>query len=376
MQKNHRKKFGFYPVLDWYIVREFMIPFSILIISFIILFMLGDMFERLNIFTNSKTASFMDMIGYFLYKIPGNIRFILPISLLLACMYTMANFGKHSEITAMRASGISLTRCGLSIYIISIIVTITTFVINEGFVPEFDRQANDLLSRAEGRVFETTPDCLTYRSTDQRRTWFFKEFDENNDIQNTMIIVKVDDSHGFTKWELCADSAQYFPESGWRMYKCARVRYLPETHLPDRKEDLDSLFFNAIEFPETRIDIAESIKPDAELPILSLKRRLDLVPQESERLIAKYETILYFRLSFPFSCLIGVLLGIPLASKSMRNGIMLSIITASVVVIIYIMTAQIFQVLGQYRTVPSYVGGLFPTFFFLGYAIWHVFRSD
>ncbi len=376
MEETKRKKFGIFKVLDLYILREFMIPFSILLISFVVLFMLGDMFERLNVFTNSKTASLWDTICYFGYKIPGNIRFILPISLLLACMYSMANLGKNSEITAMRSSGISLIRCGLSIYVVSFVITLATFGVNEGFVPEFERKAEAIRNYAEDGQLNAGYGWLIYRSTDQRRTWFFDAFDEVNPVQNSPLIIKCDNGEGQLRWEIRADSARYVEGRGWELYSCERVPFIAATNLPGRKETIDSLFLNAIEVPERHQDIVLSIKPDAELPMLALKRRLDQTPKESVRLIAKYETILYFRFAFPFSCLIGVLLGIPLAGRSMRNGIMLPIAIAAAIVVIYLMSAQIFQVLGQSLIIPSYVAGLFPTIFFLGYAIWHVIKSD
>lgn len=102
-----KRTFFFLPILDSYILREFMIPFSILLFAFIFLFLIGDVFNDLGDFLEHK-ASFMLGVKYFAYKMPGNIRFVLPISVLLACMYTLANFGRNREITAMRSSGISL----------------------------------------------------------------------------------------------------------------------------------------------------------------------------------------------------------------------------------------------------------------------------
>lgn len=107
---NVPRKWGLLPTLDYYILREFMMYFFLLIFVFIILFILGDVFNDLSDLLEKK-APFGSMLTYFMLKLPGNIRFILPISILLACMWTMANFGKHMEVTAMRASGVSLFRC-------------------------------------------------------------------------------------------------------------------------------------------------------------------------------------------------------------------------------------------------------------------------
>ena len=83
-----KRTFFLLPILDMYILREFMIPFSILLFAFVFLFLIGDVFNDLGDFLEHK-SSFVTGVKYFAYKMPGNIRFVLPISVLLACMYTL-----------------------------------------------------------------------------------------------------------------------------------------------------------------------------------------------------------------------------------------------------------------------------------------------
>ena len=113
------------PRLDFYILREFLLVF-------IILFILGDVYRDISDFLENK-ASVSDILLYLAYKQPGNIRFILPISMLLGCMWTMATFGKNMEITAMRASGVSLFRCGGAIFVVGLAVTFINIYFNGAF---------------------------------------------------------------------------------------------------------------------------------------------------------------------------------------------------------------------------------------------------
>ena len=90
--------------LDGYILREFLVKYSILLTVFVILFILNDVYSDLRDFLDAG-ANWRVVALYLLYKLPGNIRFILPITTLLGCIWTMATFGKNLEVTAMRASG-------------------------------------------------------------------------------------------------------------------------------------------------------------------------------------------------------------------------------------------------------------------------------
>ena len=72
-------------VLDWYILREFLVKYSILMLVFIILFILNDVYNNISDFLEAETPM-RETVCFFLAKLPGNIRFILPISMLLGCM--------------------------------------------------------------------------------------------------------------------------------------------------------------------------------------------------------------------------------------------------------------------------------------------------
>ena len=83
-------------------------------------------------------------------------------------------------------------------------------------------------------------------------------------------------------------------------------------------------------------------------------------------------TVFYYRLAFPWACFLAVFLGIPLATKNERTGSLLAIITAVVVIVAYIVIAQIFQVLGKSGFVNPVVAGLAPTAAFIICGAWRL----
>ncbi|MBO5899756.1 MAG: LptF/LptG family permease, partial [Lentisphaeria bacterium] len=136
--------------LDGYIMREFLIKYSILMLVFITLFILNDVFNDIEDFLEAR-ADWRDIALYLLCKLPGTIRFILPISMLLGCMWTMAEFGKNLEVTAMRASGVSLFRCGAPILAAGLVVTFINIYFNETLIPQTENKAEEIYDRAADR---------------------------------------------------------------------------------------------------------------------------------------------------------------------------------------------------------------------------------
>jgi len=375
--KPPARRFGFLPILDLYVLKEFLIPLSALILAFSILFLIGDMFNDLGEFFEYKAPASV-AFQYFMLKMPGNIRFILPISVLLACMYTMANFGRNREVTAMRASGISLLRCGGSIYFCAFIITLVIFWFNEALVPYTERESDIVYHRMSKPGYAQDMLMLQYRSSDKLRDWLFRSFDADG-VQKEVILkryVKADDGKKHIIWDIHADEARYIPNVGWEFHGVTKTPYSSTLHIAGGTESIPVMRMSSEEMPETPELIMNAVKPPEDLPSIAIIEILCSNKDMAPSLKHTYKTVLYFRLAFPWACFLGVFLGLPLAAKNERGGIFLSIAIAVGVVVVYQMLTQIFLVLGKQGVVPPIIGGLAPTVSFMVFGWFFVIKRS
>lgn len=416
------------PKLDGYILREFLIKYSVLLLVFIILFILSDVYRDISDFLEAK-APWRSVVQYLAYKLPGNIRFILPISMLLGCMWTMATFGKNMEITAMRASGVSLFRCGGSIFLMGLIVTAVNIYFNENLVPTTEQKAEQV----RGEVVERRKQVqhlLAFRSSDQQRHWLFDTF-VSGETQNN-ITVKTFWTDGMARHIVIEPNREQLPEIVRKMFRnksfrllelspaeleqaiyrelrgrkvdfqAASVTYDPERAVwifrdgnfvsYDRNDETQfeasrgtstmhdeipfrELIFPASEIPETPDDIINSIKEKDDLPTWVIWDLVQRNPNMAERVKSIYMTVFYYRLAFPWACFLAVFLGIPLATRNERTGSLLAIITAVVIIVVYIVVAQVFLVLGKGGILNPMFAGLAPTIAFIFCGIWRVLHD-
>lgn len=370
-----RKDFGLQPILDMYVLREFLLPLIVLVLGFTILFVIGDLFNDLSDFT-SHNATAAVTVKYFLLKIPGNIRFILPISVLLACMYTMANFGKNLEITAMRATGISLQRCCGGIYFIAIIVAAINFWFNESLVPYTERTAHYIQKQSKWEGAWTGEQTnLSYRSPDGRRTWLFNNFDPKGVQHN--IYLKHFYENGNLDWELIAGKAEFFPEKGWKFSDGQIAVFDVENSFPGPPVKFKERMIGLDKFPESPRDIMISVKDVEDLASWEIYEILYKTRNMPAKRKALYETTLYYRLSFfPFACIVAAFLGVPLATKNERSGIFLSIILAVLVIVVYIVSSALFRLLGNNQYIPPFIAGAGTTIVFIVYGWVNVVRQN
>ncbi len=359
------------PTIDGYVFREFMIKFSVLLLVFVILFILGDVFNDLSDFLEEK-ASLYDILLFLLLRLPGNIRFVLPIAVLLGCMWTMATFGKNMEVTAMRASGVSLFRCGLSIFLIGLAATGVNIYFYEALVPYTEREAQVLKEEAtKKRDKKQKNQVMSYKSPDLKRGWFFQSFISGNAQRDVQL--KIYRPNGTLESEMQIGRALWNASSGWYFEKIQRTEYSDDGVMPKAPELLHSLRFSRTEIPENPEDIANAMKDEEELPALVLWQTVQKTPQMPSKIKSAYMTMFYFRLAFPWSCFLAVFLGIPLATKNERSGSLLAVITAVLLIVVYIVIAQIFLVLGKTERMPPLIAGFAPTLAFIFYGYYKVF---
>ncbi len=372
MKNDCRNSRLLHPTLDMYMFREFMIPLFVLVLAFVILFLIGDVFDDLEDFLKHETKLRV-MLMYFMYKLPGNIRFILPISLLLASMYTLAMMGKNNEITAMRASGISLQRCCCSIYIVAFLVSLLNVWFNESAVPVSERRAEEIRESETNRTY--IPDehkMLQYRSPDEARAWFFKYFDLDGVQKN--VILKKYRKDGSLDWDLKAKSAVHLPGKGWEFSECVLTHY-EANGFPGMSQSHKTILKDSSDCPEKPSDVLNAAKPPEELNSMILFKLLRRTKNMSKRCRNIYETTLYSRLAFPWASLLAVFLGVPIAAKNRRGGVFVSIVISIGLIVIYYLSSNIFIVLGKRGFVHPAVAGLGPTAAFITYAWYGMMRT-
>ncbi|MEG2075425.1 MAG: LptF/LptG family permease, partial [Victivallaceae bacterium] len=323
-------------------------------------------------------APMSQIVLFFSLKMPGNIRFVLPIAVLLGCMWTMAMFGKNSEVTAMRASGISLGRCGLTIFIFGVLISLTNLWFNEQLVPYTERQAYEILE-SKGIGDETSRKnnlqrLITYRSPDQARMWWFSTFDDIDQHQN--VLLKKFRSDNTLEWDLLAKNARYNDQKRqWQFFGVILTPYSEDGILALSPQTYAGYTLAEKDAPETPFDILNSIKDKEELPIWVIYRIIKRNSKMTPMILAEYETAFFYRLAFPWASFIAVFLGIPLATKNERSGIMLAIVSAVGVIVAYVVISQLFVTLGNHRLLPPVVAGIFPTIAFIIYSWYNVAKN-
>ena len=96
-------------LLDLYILKNFLSKFFFIIISFLTIFCVVDIIDHIDKFIEYNISK-NEIINYYIYTIPWFFSLALPMSLLIATILSFSLLQKNHEITALKASGISIIR--------------------------------------------------------------------------------------------------------------------------------------------------------------------------------------------------------------------------------------------------------------------------
>ncbi len=121
-------------ILRDYILKEFFHSFSLSIIVFTFVLLVGNIIQIANLIIN-KGVNVMFVLKLFLYLIPWLLSFTLPIATLTSVILTFGRFSSDGELTAMKASGISLYRISSPVLMIGAIFSCVAFLMNDQVSP-------------------------------------------------------------------------------------------------------------------------------------------------------------------------------------------------------------------------------------------------
>ncbi|HTP04733.1 MAG TPA: LPS export ABC transporter permease LptF [Nitrospirota bacterium] len=320
-------------IMDRYIFREILAPFFLSMAALILVLFLQRMF-RLAELVVSKGTPVSEIVKIFAYIMPNFLVITIPMSFLVATLTAFSRLSSDSEVTAMKASRISLysmTRPVMLFALVSFLVTSTiSFVVapaaNHALkVHLFELVKSRALIGIEPGVFTSTFDGMVIyvdkmESIDNMEGIFIS--DERSAKDPYAIVAR--------RGKLIAD-----PQS---------LNVTLEMHqgsiytLPRDEKSYSTMSFESgnlyLDISHALIRQGSSERDFEEIGSFELFRILRRTAAEGGATLA-IENELHKRLSIPFACLIFGLIGAPLGIRRTRSGKSAGIAIALLVFLVY-----------------------------------------
>jgi lipopolysaccharide export system permease protein len=121
-------------ILDRYMISELGGPFTFGLSAFTLIFAATQILA-ISRLVSDQHAPLWAVIAYFLWQIPGIVVLVIPMAMLLGMLLALQRLSGESEITALKAGGVSLVRAVMPLLAVGVVVSILALFLQEGVVP-------------------------------------------------------------------------------------------------------------------------------------------------------------------------------------------------------------------------------------------------
>jgi lipopolysaccharide export system permease protein len=359
---SHKSRFSarFPLILDDMILRDFALYLAMIIATCLIIVLVFTYFELLTDIMRNRIPAIIQ--AQYLWDVsPSLIYLIAPLAVMLAVLITFGLMDKSSELTAMKASGVSIYRAALPVMVLSAIFAAGLFLFDQVYIPHTNRQQEILRNQIKGKPAQTYLQAeRKWIFGQNNEIYYYQVFDPDTDRFGGISIFEFDPNTFQITRRIHAERAHW--EDGLKKWVFANgwVRTLHGASIQDYRT------FDVATFNELREDpsyFKKEVKQSSEMNYQELRRYIDDLQQSGFDTV-RLKVQLQKKIAFPLITLVMAVLAIPFAASGRKGGALAGVAVAIGIAIVYWVTAGLFEAMGSANQLPALIAAWAPDFIF------------
>ena len=356
-----------------YILKEIIPIFFIGLMTFTIILLMDKILKLIEVIV-TRGGSLSDVLMLFLFISPSFLIITIPVAVLLATLLTFGRLSSDSEITAFKASGMSLYQLFFPISIFALATfLLTSFLVFYG-----------LPWGTKG--FRTT----LYRIARSKADFEIKERVFNDAFKGLVVYVDRIPLQGNHMEGILIYDQREKGKSHTILAKEGFVINNPESEeiiFRLKSGDIHRLESEAHTFQKVKFDIydlklelinvfaaIERKLKDREMSIDDIRGKMQKEKEAGKDTIS-YEVELHKRYAVPFTCIIFALIGVPLGIQPHRSGRSYGFILSILILLAFYISLTASEILAMRKIMPAYSAGWIPNLLFSGLGIYLLVKA-
>jgi LPS export ABC transporter permease LptG/LPS export ABC transporter permease LptF len=361
-------------ILDDYVLRSFVSYLLLILSSLLVLFLVFTYFELLSDIVRKKIP-LLTQLEYLLNFVPSVLYQVTPLAVLLTVLIMFGLMQKSNEITAMKATGVSIYRTVIPILIIATTLAGGLFVLDQWYLPYANKRVETLRNMIKGKPAQTylRPDRKwifgeskkrSDGTVENRKIYYYEAFDPDRNTFGSVSVFELNPRSFQMVKRVYAARARWAEhlqkwtfENGWQ-------RSWSNSQGADPQEDLrkfDVSTFAELNEPPTYFK--KEVLQSSEMNYDELQRYIyDL--QQGGFDVVRLRVQLQKKLAFPLITLVMAVLAVPFALSGGRRGALSGVVVALVIGVTYVLTSSLFEAMGNVSQLPPLIAAWSPDLIF------------
>jgi lipopolysaccharide export system permease protein len=308
----------------------------------------------------------------------------MPMSLLLALLYSLTNHARHNELTAMRAAAIPLWRIAMPYLGVGLVFSVIVFYVNEQLLPQGVEAAERVLTRHSADQFKVgagkawQPNVF-FKNDVANRSWRIGIY---HFVSNSMFRPHIEwTREDGSRLQLDAEAARWVRRR-WVFTNAEQMIYAPRSPLPEISRSNQIIIPELTETPriiksEIKISaLSDSIRSFKRVQLSSgaIMDFLKLHPKLDRSRATKLRTLLHSRLAAPWICFVVVLIAVPFGALPGRRNVFVGVASSVSICFLFFIMKDLTLALGGGGYVPPWLAAWMPNLIFATAGVFLMWR--
>lgn len=346
-------------IIDKYILRRYLVTFSVMILLFIPIGIVIDVSEKVNKMLENKIPFTQIAIYYYNFTVYF-ANSLFPIFLFLSVIWFTSKLANNTEIIAVLSSGISYTRF-LRPYIMGASI-VSVFVLLMGFfiVPAASEGFNNFrytYLKGNGKEIMRGQNTNVYRQINDNDFIYVNSFNEETKTAYNFTLESFKNDKLVSK--ISASRIVWNPKTkNYTLYD-----YSKRT-VGDLNDKIEKAAEKNVAF---KFELADLTPVVYIAETLTLGKLIDFINKEKKRGSANINTylvVLYKKFSVPVSAFILTIMAVAVSSMKRRGGMGVNLAIGIAIAFSFVFFDKIFGTLAEKSTFSPFLAVWFPNIFF------------
>ena len=305
-----------FTILDRYMLSELAGPALFGASAFLLIFAATQLLA-IGRMVSTDHAPLWAAIEFFLWGLPADLGFVFPMALLLGTLLAIQRLSGESEITAMKAGGISFTRVTIPLLAAGFVMSFVTFYVQEYVAPFASDQQTFIEDTVINKVSAFNRDLTVSAPLPGggKQITVATAYEQHSQALLHVTLIQYDRNNVPTQI-IFADRAD-FTADRWILQNASLYRFNPDGILISEPHVAQQ----QVQLYEQPADIVKRLSQDdpenmSRTEIAQIVRSGQLTQNE----LRKYVTTYQEKLAQPFACFVFVLIAIPYGMRAARSG--------------------------------------------------------